>query len=139
MPVKAPIFESFVDYWYFTKSLSDHQREIIFTSLPFDQRMQIEKSYEKGGWHDVLMRNELNNYVDKIREEYEYDLLDIRCRVMLGKSVYVPRRFWDKIIRELDEYKSNDTGFILNGIQGVVCKKNKQVMLLVRQGVGRRE
>jgi hypothetical protein len=139
MPTETPVFESFVDYWYFTRSLSDHQREIIFTSLSYEQRVRIERSYEKGGWHDVLMRNELNKYIDKIRKEFKYDLLDIHCKVMQGKSVYLPRRFWDKVLRELDEYKSGDTHFIIGNIMTILCEENKQVVLLIQKEVANRE
>ena len=132
MPTKTPVFDSFIDYWYFTKSLSDHQREIIFTSLPHDQRMQIEQSYEKGGWHDVLMRNELNHYVDEAKEKHGYDLLDIHCKVMRGKSVYLPRDFWTKVVSDLDEYKTNDTDFIIGHTKSIVCKQNNRVVLLVK-------
>tara|TARA_Y100000034_G_scaffold93045_1_gene112552 strand:+ start:1483 stop:1905 length:423 start_codon:yes stop_codon:yes gene_type:complete len=130
----SPIFESFIDYWYFAKSLSDHQRELIFTSLPHEQRIKIEKSYEKGGWHDVLMRDELNKYIDEIKEKDNYDLLDIRCRVLKGKSVYLPRKFWEKIIGHLDSYKTDDTDFVLGGIKAFLCKKNRRVVLLLRDG-----
>ena len=131
--VETPIFKSFTDYWYFTKSLSEHQRQIIFKSLPLDQRMRIEESYDKGGWDDVLMRNELNQFLDEIKRKDGYDLLAIRCKVLSGKSVYLPRRFWDKVFKKLDEYNGKHSEFIIGGLTAVICEANRLVVLIVPQ------
>jgi|TARA_Y100000310_G_scaffold345571_2_gene466751 hypothetical protein len=132
--VKQPIFANFLEYWYFAKTLSDSQREIIFASLPYDQRSKLERSYERGGWHDVVVRNELNAYVDFMEEEIGYNLLDIRCKIMKGKSVYMPKDCWEQVLHDLDEYKSSDTEFILGGIHHEVCDVNPNVVLLTKNG-----
>ena len=131
MPTTNPVFENFLEYWYYAKTLSEAQRNIIYTSLPFDQR---EKSYDKGGWHDVIMRNKLNDFVDKIKKKHGHDLLNIRVKVMSGKSVYVPRRFWRYVIKEMGEYRDIDTNFIIGGIKAIVPKANSDAALLVRDG-----
>jgi hypothetical protein len=130
---RQPVFENFREYWYFAKNLSDTQRKILFTSLPYEQQSRLERSYECGGWHDVVIRNELDAYIDWVKEEYEYDLLDIRCRVMAGKSVFLPKPFWDKIVNDLDEYSASDTRFIIGGMQHETCRANREVVLIIKE------
>jgi len=127
-----PIFVNFLDYWYYAKTLSETQREIIYTSLPYDQRAKLEKSYEKGGWHDVIMRNKLNEFIDTVKKKFGYDLLSIRTKVMSNKSVYVPRKFWRHVVKELGEYRDTDIYFIIGDIKPVVTKVNPNAVLLLR-------
>lgn len=131
--IKQATFENFLEYWYFAKTLSNNQRETLFASLPIDQQAKIERSYDRGGWHDVVIRNELNKYIDQIKKEDGYDLLEIRCKVLSGKSVYVPRDFWQKVIKHLDEYSMNDTDFVLSNMKAMICKRNSKVVLLLRE------
>ena len=132
--VKTEIFENFLDYWYYAKTLSENQREVIYTSLSPEQKKKLEKSYDNGGWHDVIARNKLNDLVDKIKKEDNYDLLAIRSKVISGRSVYLPRKFWRKVMSSLSEYKEEDTYFITGGMKAIIQDANKEVILLVPQG-----
>jgi len=125
------IFKDFSEYWYYARTFSDRQKEIIFNSLSTQEQESILNSSKKGKWGDVLNRNILNNMIDKIKEEYGFDLIDIHYKVSHNKSVYVPTVFWEVILEKFGEYETSHVEFILGGIEAVVCKENKQVTLLV--------
>jgi hypothetical protein len=125
------VFKDFLEYWYYARYFSDRQKEIIFSSLSYKEQESLIKSCNKGKWDDVLNRNILDSSVDEIREEYGFDLIDIRYRVMKNKSVYVPTSFWEYVLERFEDYKDEQVNFILGGIEALVCKENEEVTLLV--------
>lgn len=125
------VFKDFLEYWYYARTFSDRQKEIIFNSLSGEEQSFILHSSEKGKWGDVLNRNILNQMVDNIKAEYDFDLIDIRYRVLNNKSVYVPTDFWSFVLNEFGEYSDDHIEFILGGVEAVVCKVNKRVTLLI--------
>ena len=132
--VETEIFENFLDYWHYTRMLSENQKKVIYDNLPQEQRIKLEKSYETGGWNDVMMRNQLDNIVDQIKADSGYDLLKIRAKVFSGRSVYLPRKFWRKVIVDLKQYKDEDTQFIIGGLKVIIQDANSNVILLVQRG-----
>lgn len=127
----ALIFKNFLEYWYYARIFSDRQKEIIFASLPEEEQEFLIHSCSKDKYVDVLNRNILNQAIDDIKEKYNYDLIDMRYRVMNNKSVYVPTSFWELVLERFEQYEEEHVYFILGGIEAVVCKQNKQVTLLV--------
>lgn len=125
------VFKSFLEYWHYARTFSDKQKEIIFSSLSREEQSLILRSSEKGKWGDVLNRNILDQMVDEIKQQYGYDLVDIRYKVINNKSVYLPTSFWSFVLEKFGEYEDKYTDFVLGGIDAVVCKENKQVTLLV--------
>jgi hypothetical protein len=129
--LKPAIFKDFSEYWYFVRRLSDNQRQIVFESLSSEQKRHVEDSYMKEGWSDVLARNEIDALLDKLKEKYGYDVLDIKAKALKDKSVYVPTRFWDLLTSHLKQYKATSTNFVLSGLRPILCEKNNQVVLIV--------
>jgi hypothetical protein len=109
-------FSSFAEYWYFTKSFSDQQREIIINSLSKKEEKFLKSSYEKGGWEDLLMRNECDKNLDKIKEETGIDLLDIKIKALSGKSQLIHNAFWVYINQIFDKIGWDHIAYIFNGI-----------------------
>lgn len=126
--------KGFGEYWHFARHLTKSQQDQLFDSLPHDQREKIRASLHKQGWIDVVMRDRLSKLVDHIQSEYGYNLIDVRCKVLKGKSFYLPRTIWEYILFELQEYPAQHKIFLVGGIKGVACKQNSDVILLVRQG-----
>jgi len=130
--LNRPVFRSFAEYWHYARYLSTEQRKIIFKSLPTDQKEFLDNSYLKEGWSDLFYRNEINEKIDELKEDYGHDLLDIRIRALQGKSVYVPTKFWKIVEEQMDKYKPEVTEFIISGIKAIPSIKNEQVCLIVR-------
>jgi hypothetical protein len=132
--VKKPIFDNFSEYWYYARSLSENQRKIIFRSLSREQKASLDSSYRKDGWNDVFYRNEINERLDELKEAYGYDVIDIRIKVLKGKSVYVPSSFWQIVEEQMSQYRPEVTQFAVCGLGRVVCKVNPEVCLIVHGG-----
>ncbi len=133
--IKKPIFDNFSEYWYYARSLSENQRKIIFRSLPTEQKASLDSSYRKDGWNDVFYRNEINERLDELKEAYGYDIIDIRSKVLKGKSVYLPSKFWQIVEEQMSQYRPEVVQFVMSGIEGVVCKANSEVCLVAKVGV----
>ena len=130
--VKKPIFDNFSEYWYYARSLSENQRKIIFRSLSREQKASLDSSYRKDGWNDVFYRNEINERLDELKEAYGYDVIDIRIKVLKGKSVYVPSIFWQIVEEQMSQYRPEVVQFAISGLEKVVCKVNLEVCLIAR-------
>lgn len=124
------IFRNFSEYWYYARPLSMKQREIVFDGLSQDQKEIIEESYLSEGWVDVMCRNEIDEFLDKVKTKFGYDLLNIRSKVKKGNSVYVPKKFWDMVIKYLDQYRTESICYLMYGITSAPCKENDQIILL---------
>jgi len=129
--LKKPVFDSFTEYWYYARYLSVGQRKIIFKNLPPEQKDFLDNSFLKEEWSDLFYRNDVNEKIDELKELYGYDILDIRNRVLKGKSVYIPIKFWQVVEEELEQFKSEVTNFIVEGIKIIPCSNNKEVCLVV--------
>jgi len=129
--LKKPIFKNFTEYWYYARYLSREQRKIIFKSLPENQRKFLDSSYLKEGWCDLFYRNDANEILDEIRESYGYDILEIRLKVLKGKSVYVPTKFWKIVEEQFDKIVPEAIEFIMGGLKAIPDEANDQVSLIV--------
>ena len=130
---EKPIFNGFLEYWHLIKTLSLHQRQIIFLSLSTDEQDQLEKSFKNGGWIDILRRNELNTYVEDMQTKYGLNLIEMKCKVLSGKSVYISKKFWDEIQLFLNGFRDEDKYFIIGNLKAIVCKNNTNVILVTKQ------
>ena len=131
---KSVVFDDFQEYWHFVKSLSLKQRNNLFSSLPYDQQEKIRKSISRGGWGDLFYRDCLNQIIDQIKEHYDVDLVDVRCKVLSGKTVYIPRNVWEEAMEAISEVDAEQKNleFIIGGIKADAAKadpKNTVVVL----------
>ena len=129
--LKDLFFEDFHEYWYYARYLSEDQRVIIFDSLPPEQRKHLNNSYKKGAWSDVFYRNEIDRFLDEVKDRYGYDILGIKVKVLSGKSVYIPTKFWEIVIEHMNQYNIKNVKYIISGIKDIKCEKNPNVTLLV--------
>ncbi len=130
---KNHVFRDFHEYWYYAKYLSEQQRAIVYNSLPEKQRKKLNKSYQKGGWSDVFFRNEIDNIIDELKSRYGYDLIELRSKILKGKSVYLPTKFWEIVEEQISQYQLKDIKYITYGVKAVVCKENPKVTLLEKE------
>jgi hypothetical protein len=128
---KEMVFKTFNEYWHFAKHLSIKQRQVVWNILPKDNQKILDRSFVDGKWEDVFNRNSVSELIEELRNEFGYDLLNIKCKVAIGKSVYLPKQFWTTVIEQLSQFKPKDTTFILGGIKAIECKQNQSVVLIV--------
>lgn len=128
--VKQVVFKDFSEWWYYARALSEKQRDLVFSNLSDEQQHALEDSYAREGWEDVFCRNEIDEILDGLKEKYGYDVLDIKVRVLRGKSVYLPAKFWELVTDHLAHYKAEDVKFAVYGIRATACKVNPNVVLL---------
>ncbi len=134
--LKDLVFEDFHEYWYYARYLSEEQRTIIFNSLPSEQRKYLNNSYKKGAWSDVFYRNEIDEFIDDLKERYGYDVLELRSKVISGKSVYIPTKFWEIVSEHMNQYNRKNVRHIMSGIRDIQCASNPDVTLLVSEKSG---
>ena len=111
------IFKNFGDYWSYAKYLSLNQRDVIMAGLPDKQREHLVSSFQSGGWEDLVIRDELSNIAEKIKEEMGLDLVFNRCKIMSGKSVFMRKSEWKYVKDLLESYKEEHTFFIIGNIK----------------------
>ena len=131
--LKDLIFEDFNEYWYYARYLSEGQRTVIFDSLPDDQKKHLNSSFQRGEWSDVFYRNDINKFIDDLKERYGYDVLELRAKVLAGKSVYIPTKFWDIVVEHMSQYSRKNVRYIMSGIRDIQCSNNPDVTLLVSE------
>ena len=128
--VKNNIFNSFQEFWNLTKNLENYQRDIIFNSLSHEQKLSIRKSYQRGGWEDLLIRNALYKAVEEIKENKDlgYDLISIRVNAIQGKCFYIKKEHWTKIFEKITNVarKKKHLDYVFGGLKieedvGCVC------------------
>jgi hypothetical protein len=123
------VFESFLEYYHYFKHLSSTQRDIIFSSLSDEEQKRLDKACRSGGWKDLLVRNELNRRLDELKQRHNIDAVQLRCKVIAGKSVYVSSALWDDIIETFDGYENTYTQFILGDIKNIRVDKDTVLLL----------
>lgn len=129
--LRKPVFSNFTEYWYYARYLSREQRKIIFKSLPSDQKKFLDDSYLKEGWCDLFWRNEINEKIDELKESFGLDVLEIRLKVLKGKSVYVPTKFWRIVEEQFNQIVPEAVNFVIGGLKSVPEEGNEQVSLIV--------
>lgn len=126
------IFKNFTEYWHFARNLSEKQRKTIFDCLPDNQQKALNSSYTNGAWEDVICRNALDKIINRLEYKYNYNILDIRCKVLSGKSAYVSKEFWDVLNEEIEQYKIKHINYMISGLEAIECEKNTDVVLIVK-------
>ena len=129
--LKKLVFKNFAEYWYYARYLSREQRKLIFKSLSSEQRKFLDSSYLEEGWCDLFNRNQVNDKIDELKESYGFDVLEIRLKVLKGKSVYVPTKFWKIVEEQFDQIVPEAVEFVIGGLKSIPENKNDQVCLIV--------
>lgn len=105
------LFSCFADFWQLTQDLDYFQFRKIIQSLPEEEQDFLLIDMKKGQWEDLLIRNRIDKLIDSIKAEDDVDLLDIRRKVIKGKSQYINKRVWDKFITALFDISEDSSHF----------------------------
>lgn len=125
------VFKDFSEFWYYTKELSDNQRDIIFNSLPVKHQKAIQRAYHVGGWEDLFIRNEIDERIDKIKKEMKFDVIYMRCHVVMGKSYYIKKSLWQYINDLFCDFPDKHKQYIFGGIK--YQEVNEQTILVLKE------
>lgn len=105
------LFSCFADFWQLTQDLDDFQFKKIIKSLPEEEQDFLLIDMKRGQWEDLIIRNRVDKLIDAIRIEDKVDLLDIRRKVIKGKSQYLDKKVWDKFITALFDISEDSRHF----------------------------
>lgn len=127
----------FREYWEQFQYSTLQEREKYFNSLsPADQRHLIRSFFEEG-WHEVFIRNIIDEHLDFIKDTYYIDLIDLRIKSLKGRVFLVDKKVWDHIeelIFPYDEYI--DTDIFFGGLAVMSWGKKRQFYRIrSKQGV----
>lgn len=114
---RTKVFKDFGEYWHFAKFLSENQREIIASALSKAEQRSLRTSYKNGGWEDLLMRNTCDLILDKIKKDFNIDLLEVKNKVLKGQSQLVQKNFWNYVNLYFDKCSWEHIAYIFGGIK----------------------
>lgn len=113
---RRKVFKNFAEYWHFIKVLSPAQRDILGEKLSREERRSLTASFFRGGWNDLMMRNQCDQIVDEIKIHTGVDLLDIRTQIFHGKQYLMQRAMWEHVNQAFDGIDWEHYAFVLDGI-----------------------
>jgi hypothetical protein len=111
------VFKNFAEYWHYIRILSEDQREILANCLSAAERKSLQQSFHRGGWQDLFMRNACDFTLDRLKEQYGIDLLDLRMQLLSGKKRLVQKRFWKYVNECFSRVAFEDIAYIFGGIK----------------------
>lgn len=110
------IFDSYQEFYSLTRPLSEHQRETLMHSLSSSERRRLLRARKAEGWDDLMTRNDIDHILDRIREDFNEDLVLIRIRVLSGRITKVRKAFWDYVVDVFSDYNIRHTWHVFEGI-----------------------
>ena len=123
------VFKNFLEFYSLTRALSEHQKQMLFTSLPSSERAALDRACRSEGWEDLFVVNKIDRLIDEIKEVYGEDLIFIRIQVLSGKAKKLRRRFWDNVRSVFSPYSIRHTWRIFEGMR-VVDFDNDFILLV---------
>lgn len=133
--MKKIIFSDFLEYWKYARCLSENQRGIVFSSLSTEQKEIINQSFCSHGWIDVFRANAIDTVIDEFKKDYNINLIELKSKVLKGKSVYFPKKLWIAAQEALKEYRDGNRMAVLGGIKAYSCNENENVVLLLPENL----
>jgi len=110
------VFKNYAEYFRLTRPLSIFQRKRLFDNLSPSEKSYLENDFDKSGWEELLVRNEINRRADIIKRKYNKDLFLIRINILSNKEVRVSRSFWNHVISTFADFPSMYLRQILGGV-----------------------
>ena len=109
-------FKSFTEFWHLTRSLTNQQQKILWASLSRREKRKLDISFYKGGWNDLFMRNVLDEKIDEVEKQTGINLLDLRVKILHGKSFHLTNDFWEYLRKTFEDYRPEALEYIFGGI-----------------------
>ncbi len=133
--MKRRVFKNYQEYYSLTKPLSEHQKQLLFSSLSPGEQAFLEKACRSEGWEDLCTINKVDKIIDDIKEEFGQDLVLLRIQVLSGKTKKVNRHFWEGVNNILKHYPCRLTWHILEGISTVDAGSDSVILISSRRNL----
>ena len=131
--MKKSVFRDFAEYWFYAKQLAQKQRDVVFSNLSNDQQKSLEKDYKKGGWEDLIIRNEIDVILEDIKKTLNIDVLELRCKALSGKTIYVKKSQWDYIIDTFSQFDTKHSRYVIGGIEAQPTNNEDTVLVIKKE------
>lgn len=122
------VFDSFMEFYALTRPMTEMQREILMQNLSSTERRQLAKARKAEGWDDLLIRNQIDVYLDQIKDEFDIDLIFLRIQVLHGNLRKVRKAFWVYVNDVFAPYSIRHKWHIF---EGIVAKEYKDDWVLL--------
>jgi len=116
-------FSCFADFWKLTQDLEEFQIQKILHSLPEEEQIFLLTEMNSGHWLDLIYRNRIDRLIDSTKNLFNVDLLDVRRKVIKGKTQYVSKTCWEYFIGYLFDEITDDErhyNYVLGNISSKV-------------------
>jgi hypothetical protein len=113
------VFKNFQEFYSLTRPLTSIQRSKLLDSLPANERRRLMQALHAEGWEDLFIRNELDQLVDMIKEDFGEDLILLRVKVLSGNMHKVRKSFWAYVDDVFSSYSMQHKWHILEGIKTI--------------------
>lgn len=111
------VFRNFQEFFSLTRPLSSVQRIKLLESLPSRERQRLTQALHAEGWEDLFIRNELDQFLDTIKEDFNEDLVLMRIQVLSGQAKRVRKSFWTYVNDLFMPYSMVHKFYIFGGIK----------------------
>ena len=127
------VFKNFQEFFSLTRPLTSNQRSKLLDSLPAPERRRLIRALHTEGWEDLFIRNELDELVDMIKEDFGEDLILLRVKVLSGNIQKVRKSFWIYVDDVFSSYSLKHKWHILEGIETVESGKDHFLLVSSRK------
>jgi|TARA_Y100000034_G_C6906979_1_gene421205 hypothetical protein len=124
------IFNNYAEYFRLTRPLSIFQRKRLFNDLCPSERDFLENDFDKNGWEQLLIQNEINRRSDSIKKKYNKDLFLIRIKLSNNKKVKIKRSLWNHVVSTFADIPSGYLKPVLGGVVSRVDRDDPSFVIL---------
>tara|TARA_Y100000034_G_C6887605_1_gene407743 strand:- start:1805 stop:2224 length:420 start_codon:yes stop_codon:yes gene_type:complete len=124
------IFKNYAEYFRITRPLNLFQRKRIFGDLSPSERDFLESDFDKNGWEDLLIKNEINRRSDSIKKKYNRDLFLIKIKLLSKKKIKVKKSFWNHVVNTFSDMPNEYLNQTIGGIVSYVDEEDSANVIL---------
>jgi hypothetical protein len=127
------VFKNFQEFYSLTRPLTSQQRTKLLDSLPAQERKRLVRALHNEGWEDLFIRNELDELVDMIKEDFGEDLILLRIKIISGTTHKVRKSFWTYVDDVFSSYSLKHKWHIFEGIKAIESGKDHFLLVSSRK------
>jgi len=127
--------DAFGKWWLQHKLKSRSERYFHFDSLTKEEQLVLKRSFLNDGWCELFCQNHVDRILDRIKNAYELDLIDLRIKALkYGRTFIIDRQIWEDAKKMILDYEPLfDSSLIFGGIQSKPWGKYNQFVVIKSQ------